>query len=332
MSHYFKKFLGMEQEEKEEKSSSQRKQFQHNNAGNNSSFDEKQYEDSSDEDFEDCQSEDCIEYENDDENDNETKYDDQVKKFNRFTPLDQERKPLYLKSVYKISADTFIDLDLDSYKDQRAKDGSHISTLKEGISSTQDTFHNFNIYHIEGKSYTIADGQHRYEALKRLNKSTRKAISVWIFVYEFDEDDDEYNFELFTKINTAKGINKNELNIKAKSREMAIAIKNRFGKHRGFDRITDEKTEQIHPHWWRLSYLQLNNYIERNWDVFQNYTEEEVLERLERYNNRISQSPNTFFKANQVVKEENKTKCINFNFFLGVNFPKCFDDIFKEKK
>jgi hypothetical protein len=319
------------QEAKEEKSS-KRNQYQHNNAGNNSSFDEKQYEDSSEEEFEDCQSDNCIEDENEDEN--KPKYDDQVIKFSLFTPLDQERKPLYLKSVYKISAEAFVDFELDSYKDQRAKDVSHINTLKEGISSTQDTFHNFNIYHIKGKSYTIADGQHRYEALIKLSKTTLKEISVWIFVYEFDVDDDEYNFELFTKINTAKGINKNELEVIAKSKDLTNAIKKRFGNHLGRGRITgpDELIKNVHPHWWRIHYKQLKDYIEKNWNIFQNYTEEEVLEKLKKYNTTISQRPKKFFKDNEVKNEENKAKCISYKFFLGVNFPKCFDDIFKEKK
>ena len=313
-----------EQDSKEEKTSNRSSQYQHSNYSNNSSYNEIEGEEEVDDEdeLEDIEVEEI-------EDEINVKYNDQLAKIKTFRCLDKEEKPLYIKSVYKISADAFIALDLDSYKDQRAKDGSHINSLKEGIASTQDTFHNFNIYHIEGESFTIADGQHRYEALKRLNKSVRKGITVWIFVYEFDVEDDEYNFELFTKINTAKGINKNELDVKAKARNLTRAIQTRFGKYRGYDRITEEKTEQQYSHWWRISYLQLNNYIETNWSVFERFTEVEILERLERYNKRVSDSPNLFIKKKGVTKDECKNKCISFNFFLGVNFPQCFDDIFK---
>lgn len=329
MSRFIKHFLGIEQDSKEEKTSNRSSQYQNSNYSNNSFYNQIEDEEVEEEDEVDDDIDEDVEDVEEIEDEVDSKYNEQLTKIKKFRCLDQEEKPLYIKSVYKISAEAFIDLDLDSYKDQRAKDGSHINSLKEGIASTQDTFHNFNIYHIEGESFTIADGQHRYEALKRLNKNVRKGITVWIFVYEFDVEDDEYNFELFTKINTAKGINKNELNIKAKVRDLARAIKSRFGKHRSWDRITEEKTEQQHPHWWRLSYLQLNNYIETNWSVFERFTEDEILERLEKYNNRIARSPNQFFKTNGVTKDECKSKCISFNFFLGVNFPKCFDDIFK---
>jgi hypothetical protein len=256
-----------------------------------------------------------------------TKYQIQLQKLDDHECVDEEKKPMYTKYVYKMSADYFINLDLDPYKDQRAKDGDHINVLKEGMCSTQDTFHNFNVFHVEDKTISVVDGQHRYEALKRMSKTTRKNMSVWVFVYYFEEEDDDYSFRMFKQINTSKGINKDELDIQTKAHDLATAIKLRFGKHRNMDKVTDDKPEQDHQHWWKLSFLVLKNHIEKEWNYFKNLREADILSYLETYNNNALENSEEFFRKQGVRSNDCKTKCKNFRFFLGVNFPSCFESL-----
>jgi hypothetical protein len=227
-------------------------------------------------------------------------------------------------NVYKLDASSFIDLDIDVYRDNRMKNLDHINKLKEGIEKTGCLFHNFIVVNnLYNKTIQIYDGQHRYDALRLLLRCRQKEITCFLYIYEINpKENQDVSFNLFKMVNSSIGINKEELNKHEKIKEVMEYIKNMFGKYYGKDRIYDENIKGSPE--WRLSYNKLKIEIEKRWDKLCLLNSSDIYMKLKIYNDNCIKEK----VYNRISNNESKIKCEKSKFCLNINFPYYLDTIF----
>lgn len=95
-----------------------------------------------------------------------------------------------MKQTYIMKADCIQAFDLKPYKYQRNLMQRHIERIITGIEESRTLFHPIVLAYVpERASLTILDGQHRWNALKRMSASVLADISMQIDVYVFPDDD-----------------------------------------------------------------------------------------------------------------------------------------------
>ena len=236
----------------------------------------------------------------------------------------------YSVKVYKLNCKEFVKLSLSPYKNQRVKNEDHINNLITGIIETRSLFHNFIIFHLKNKYITIADGQHRYISLCKINDNIINSMICWVHIIEFDEDvDDDYICDMFYKINTSRGMDKEEIEKQQKCSEYCKYIQDKFGVYRKKLRICDETIDDSRSQ-CQVSFHSLKIEIDKRWNIIKRYSKDELFKKLNDYNQKIimlKSYDNDIFWKNTKPTKIIKEKCKNYDFYLGVNFNGLFDEL-----
>ena len=232
-----------------------------------------------------------------------------------FVPISKSTQHgMYSAYLYKITGKQFIDMNFEPYKDQRTKDLDHVVRISESISSSKFLFHNFILFYKPQKYIAVADGQHRYEALKIINSSILEGLDCMVTLIDFHtSSSDEYIYLLFKSINTVKGMNCEDLEIDSQIHAYVVAAQSRFGKHYGRQLIEDNLSKpekNVH----RLGFLELKNAIKAHWPRIKTYSIADFVDALWAYNLKYCLSTS---KAPMGVLK----KCDKSKFYLGLEFP-----------
>ena len=231
-----------------------------------------------------------------------------------FAPITKSTQHgMYSTYLYKISGKQFIDMNFEAYKDQRTKDSDHVFRIAESISSSKCLFHNFVLFYKPQKYISIADGQHRYEAMKIINSSILESLDCLVLLIDFQTASEDYIYVLFKNINTVKGMNCEDLETDSHIREYVLAAQKSFGKHYG-KLLIDDLLTKPEKNFHRLGFLLLKNAIKANWSRIKSLSIPDFVEALHTYNSNYcvdtSNAPTTVLK-----------KCAKSKFYLGLEFP-----------
>lgn len=221
------------------------------------------------------------------------------------------------KDTYVVKACELIKCNLKPYWAQRDQDQIHINVISNGIKQSNGLYHPIILANIKPREqYCILDGQHRYEALKRLSETQLATIQIQVDVISFEQDDDKWILQQYEFINTTKSFMKedlkNEINVSEIINEINKKLKSR--------RIKD-----------------VNISLKQNSKININNMKSELLKRIHRlddpvtkilqYNDECNEKHEEMFKHIRIGKNV-RQECIDHKFWLGVNYPQWMDDLF----
>jgi hypothetical protein len=219
-----------------------------------------------------------------------------------------------LKTSYVLSADKVLPFDLKPYKYQRQLLERHVQTIANGIEQSKIMFHPIILgYNGHKNSLTILDGQHRYQALKRLSPNSLQTLMVQLDVIFFPDNDSEI-MTFYKNINTNVPIDPAKLQDELKYVALLEKIKAEFKDNiKVFVKDDKDKTPQhIVIDTWLKEELQYR-------EILNTYTEDQVLARLHDINETIAKSPSTNLSMIE------RRMCVRNNFYLGVKWPAAID-------
>jgi hypothetical protein len=221
------------------------------------------------------------------------------------------------KDTFVVKAYDLLKCNLKPYWAQRDQDQIHINVISNGIKQSNGLYHPIILANIKPREqYCILDGQHRYEALKRMSETQLINIQVQIDVISFEQDDDKWILQQYEFINTTKSFMREDL----KDEINASEIINDINKKLKSRRIKD-----------------VNITLKQNSKININNMKSELLKRVHRlndpvtkilqYNEECNQKHEEMFKHIRIGKNV-KQECIDHKFWLGVNYPQWMDDLF----
>ena len=218
-------------------------------------------------------------------------------------------KPIYTienKSGYILSLKDIKSINVSPYRHQRDSNKDHISKLKKGILETGYLYHPIILCHIPlRKEYSIIDGQHRYSALKEIEK-TNKDIKVQIEVITLKEDDDSLIMDIYRNVNTCEPINMKHIIIEQDYVKFIQKVKTIYGKKS----IVENKKKMKH---YIIESDLKKELIGRN--LLIKYSFDTLLKRIIEINDDIKEQVLELETLNEVEKE----RCTKTDFWLGCN-------------
>ncbi len=215
--------------------------------------------------------------------------------------------PIYTienKSGYILSLKDIKSLNVSPYRHQRDSNKEHISKLKRGILETGYLYHPIILCHIPlRKEYSIIDGQHRYYALKEIEK-TDKDVKVQIEVITLKDDDDSLIMDIYRNVNTCEPINMKHIIIEQDYVKFIQKVKTIYGKKT----IVENKKKMKH---YIIESDLKKELMGRN--LLIKYSFDTLLKRIIEINDDIKEKVLELETLNDVEKE----RCIKTDFWLG---------------
>lgn len=227
------------------------------------------------------------------------------------------------KLVYILTADKAVQFDLKPYKYQRKLMERHIQCIANGIADSKMMFHPIILaYNDVDKSLTILDGQHRWNALKRVDSSILPEITVQIDVIVFQDNDNDI-MQTYKNINTNVPIDQSRMNEEMKYVNLVESIKQAFPK--GLRSFSKDLKDPIPQHFIVDSYLKEELQYRQ---VLDKADTQDVIETLGWVNEHIKRDADLQLSLNLI---DGKI-CKRDNMFLGVSWPLAMDLLEKRLK
>jgi len=245
---------------------------------------------------------------------------------NKFRVLDNNSDViLYKCTAYDLSTACF-----ESCHFQRRVVDSHVEALYHGLLSSKTCDHPFILFHKTNKYIRIADGQHRYLALKKCSEDELKKISCYVMILLFPTDVTNVVLEArFHRINTNCPLDKcTQANVSDYMKE--ICSQRAFGVYKGrYPRIsteeeTTDKVENKKKYKYTLKYKDLRDEIERHFNLISQITPQTFALKLIKWNYDVHMRSDEYFEENNITDEYVKEQCRKREFYLAIGFPKCF--------
>lgn len=226
------------------------------------------------------------------------------------------------KDTHVVKATDLLKCLLKPYWIQREQDQVHINVIANGIKQSNGLYHPIILANIKPRQqYCILDGQHRFEALKRLSDTQLANIQIQVDVITFEQDDDQWICQQYEFINTTKSFLREDLNLEISVSEIINELNKKLKEnHRTSNRIKD-----------------VNITLKQNSKVNINHFKSELLKRVHRlndpvnkilqYNYECDQKQEEILKTNRIGKNV-KQECVEHKFWLGINYPQWLDELF----
>ena len=231
--------------------------------------------------------------------------------------LGNKKFSIGFKDTYLIKASSLIECDLKPFWAQRAQDEIHINTIANGIKQSNGLYHPIILANIiEKQEYCILDGQHRFEALKRLSNTQLDTFFIQVDVISFQKDDIRWILQQYEFINTAKSFVRedliNEINVAESIHNIITQLK--------FNRIRD-----VILHNKQNSKVNIVDF--KNELLKRSHRLIDPVNKILAYNKECCEKHEEKFKKVRIGKKV-KQDCIDKNFWLGINFPQWLDEVF----
>lgn len=219
---------------------------------------------------------------------------------------------------YSISADKVIDFELNSFKYQRKLMERHIESIANGLEKSLKFYHPITLA-VDDKTdtITILDGQHRWNALKKIDRKLLSEIELQFNVIYFPDASDTDIMNVYKNINTSIPIDPHVLNKEMSYINLVDDIKKAFPKDciRAFNKQL-KATEDYPQNFIIDNYLKEElQYI----NVLDNATPKDIILHLK--------TINEFFKNNEKdaifnlgIGESRNVKANDF--YLAIKWPK----------
>ena len=218
------------------------------------------------------------------------------------------------KISYFITADKLQTFNLKPYKYQRKLMEKHVQTIVEGINKSNMLYHPIVLCYIHDRnSLTIMDGQHRWNALKRLADPQLVTVQVDVILCE---DDDEEAMQIYKNINTNVPIDHTQLKDELKYIALVEKIRIEFGSKaiRNFNKELKEVPQHLVVDSMMKEELQYRSLLAK-------YTPEQIIQGLKVANELLASEPNQHLSLidSKICKRE--------RMYLGVMWPKAIDKL-----
>ena len=219
------------------------------------------------------------------------------------------------KLTYFITADKITQFNIKPYKYQRKLMEKHMQCIADGINKTKTLYHPIILAYVQERdSLTILDGQHRWNALKRIEPSVQAQIRFQIDVILLPNDD-EVIMQTYKSINTSVPIDHHRLQDELRYIALVERIKKAFPGIRSF---TKELKEPIPQHIVVDSWLKEELHYR---ELLQRMKEDDIIEKLEHINNHFKNSPEIQMSLSLI---DGKI-CKRENMYLGIQWPAAID-------
>jgi hypothetical protein len=231
--------------------------------------------------------------------------------------LGQKKFSIGFKDTYVVKAQDLLTCNLKPYWAQRQQDQIHINVISNGIKQSNGLYHPFILANIKPRQqFCILDGQHRYEALRRLSDTQLSTIFVQVDVISFEKDDDKWILQQYEFINTTKSFEKEELKEEINVSEIVTDLIKKLKTKRIKDVIISHKQNS------KLNITQFKN------DLLKRvHRIEDPVAKIVAYNQECCEKHEEMFKHTRIGKIV-KQECIDHKFWLGINYPQWLDDLF----
>ena len=216
------------------------------------------------------------------------------------------------KLSYFITADKLQSFDLKPYKYQRKLMEKHVQTIAEGINRSGMLYHPIILCYISSRdSLTIFDGQHRWNALKRLEDPQLVTVQVDVILCE---DDDEQAMQIYKNINTNVPIDHNTIKEELKYIALVEKIRASFGPKviRNFNKELKDVPQHFVVDSMMKEELQYRN-------MLASYKPEQIIEGLYVVNQMLTSEPHL-----ELSLIDSKI-CRREGMYLGVKWPQSID-------
>jgi len=231
--------------------------------------------------------------------------------------IGQKRFTIGFKDTYLVKASLLTSCDLKPYWAQRSQDEIHINTIANGIRQSNGLFHPIILANIhEKQEYSILDGQHRFEALRRLSDTQLESIIVQVDVITFHKDDTRWILQQYEYINTSKSFQREELVNEINVAEAVGNIINQLKLNRIRDVIIHNKQNS------KVNIVEFKNEL-----LKRSHRLIDPVNKILAYNNECCEKYEEKFKKIRIGKKV-KQECIDKKFWLGINFPQWLDEVF----
>ena len=188
----------------------------------------------------------------------------------------------------------------------------HVQTIAEGINRSGMLYHPIILCYIASRdSLTIFDGQHRWNALKRLEDPQLVTVQVDVILCE---DDDEQAMQIYKNINTNVPIDHNTLKDELKYIALVEKIRVAFGSKaiRNFNKELKDVPQHFVVDSMMKEELQYRG-------VLASYTPEQIIEGLKVVNQMLTSEPHL-----DLPLIDSKI-CRREGMYLGVKWPQAID-------
>ena len=227
-----------------------------------------------------------------------------------------------IKQSYVLTADKVLQFDLKPFKYQRQLLERHVQTIAEGISKSKILFHPIILGRRETHcgndlttSLTIIDGQHRYNALKRIDPDILATIHIQLDVILFP-DNDQQIMTFYKHINTNVPID--PLRLQEELRYVSLIDKIYAAFPDCLQHYSKDDKEKIPQHMvidsWLKQELQYR-------EILTKMSEDQVISKLKLVNDNLSL--NDKLKAELTMIE--LRMCKRNHFYLGLSWPLAVD-------
>lgn len=221
------------------------------------------------------------------------------------------------KTTYMVRAELLMKFDLKPFKYQRRLMDHHIACIAKGILQSKVLFHPIILAYIEPReSLTIVDGQHRWQALKRLATDPEgvkllKTMYVQIDVIDLPDHDTEI-MTVYKYINTNVPIDASKLHEELRYVDLVDKIKAVFTK--GIQTYRKDIKDTVPQHFIVDSWLKEEMQYR---EMLSTHTEDVIIAKLMIVNDEMKQKLDTFTTLTAIERR----MCSREGMFLGIRWP-----------
>ena len=222
------------------------------------------------------------------------------------------------KTTFVATAANLIRFDIKPFKYQRKLMERHVQCIADGIQQSGIMFHPIIMSYIKSRgTLTIVDGQHRWNAIRRLPQALLDNLQVQIDVIKFPDNDEEI-MKYYKYINTNVPIDQTQLQKELDYVALIDKIKQDFpGSIQTYSKSVSQN-QSVPQHFvidsWLKEELQYR-------DILNKMQPETVVTKLHEINQQFA-NDTELLKSLTAIETR---MCKRSIMFLGVNWPKCID-------
>jgi hypothetical protein len=221
------------------------------------------------------------------------------------------------KITYIVPAEILLRFSLKPYKYQRKLIDTHVQRIADGIALSKMMYHPIIIaYEKEKDQISIMDGQHRWNALHKLDAELLHSLPVQVDVIVFNDEVDEEIVKQYRNINTTVPIDPNRLQEELRYVRLVDKLKEEFPSIINGSTLSSKK--DLPPHFVVDAFLKEELQIRQ---VLENKTEEQIITCFKTINKTLLDNSNFLDKLSQLERRA----CVKNNLALGIQWPASCD-------
>jgi len=231
------------------------------------------------------------------------------------------------KISYFLKASELVKYDLQSYKYQRSLISRHIDNIVLGILKSKMMFHPIICVLEDEFNLSILDGQHRFNALKKIPNDVLVDIDVQLDIIPFEKDDTNV-MKTYQQINNNVPIDPERMCAELEYVDLVQAIKSYFGQD-SFQTF-NPRLENYPQAYLVDHHLKREMQVRSILDLYicKKSKYDQILSALDHINSIMKERTDLLSNLTQM----DRRVCVKNDMYLGLNFPEALDLLEKAAK